>query len=116
MHWNRDGFLEPKGPAPDSFAQICPFSPVASNEDDIAGERFAAAPHLDARIGRFEAAYVGHAIEQPFRPQASSGGLTSWVAAELLRTGAVDGIAHVVPADPASGAFSNIGFRTAWTS
>src|SRR5206468_11182672 len=41
--------------------------------------------------------------QRPFRPNGSSGGLTSWVAAELLRTGAVDGIAHVAPTDPAAG-------------
>ena len=78
----------------------CPSSPAAENEDGIAAERFAAAQHVDPRIGRFEAAYVGHVSEAPFRPNASSGGLTSWVAAELLRTGAVDAVAHVVPTDP----------------
>ena len=90
-------------PVPQSFAQQCPFSPVAPNEDELAGERFADAPVTDGRIGRFEAAYVGHVAEHRFRPNASSGGLTSWVAAELLNTGAVDGVAHVAPTDPASG-------------
>ena len=90
-------------PVPQSFAQQCPFSPVAPNEDELAGERFADAPITDGRIGRFEAAYVGHVAEHRFRPNASSGGLTSWVAAELLNTGAVDGVAHVAPTDPASG-------------
>ena len=36
----------------------------------------------DDRIGRFEAAYVGQVAEKPFRLNGSSGGLTSWVAAE----------------------------------
>ena len=105
MRWDKNGFLKPDGPrewleAPsETFSRQCPFSPVADNEDEIAAGRFAAAPNADARIGRFEAAYVGHAAEDPFRPLGSSGGLTNWVAAELLRTGAVDGVAHVVPAD-----------------
>jgi coenzyme F420-reducing hydrogenase beta subunit len=105
MHWDKNGFLkpEPQTPVPESFAQQCPFSPVAPNEDDIAAERLAHAPISDPRIGRFEAAYVGHASEHRFRPNASSGGLTSWIAAELLRTGAVDGVAHVAPTDPATG-------------
>jgi coenzyme F420-reducing hydrogenase beta subunit len=103
MRWDRDGFLKPDAGASPSggFAHQCPFSPAAANEDEIAAERFPSASAADPRIGRFEAAYVGHALEDPFRRNGSSGGLTSWVAAELLRTGAVDGIAHVAPADPA---------------
>jgi coenzyme F420-reducing hydrogenase beta subunit len=101
MRWDRDGFLKPVSPddlPSDQFSRQCPFSPAAPNEDEIASERFASA--TDPRIGRFEAAYVGHAVEDPFRRNGSSGGLTSWVAAELLRSGAVDGVAHVAPADP----------------
>jgi coenzyme F420-reducing hydrogenase beta subunit len=106
MHWDKDGFLEPEGPRDwlearsATFSHQCPFSPAADNEDQIAAERFAAAANADTRIGRFEAAYVGHALEDPFRPQGSSGGLTNWVAAELLRTGSIDGVVHVVPTDP----------------
>ena len=109
MKWDKHGFLKPTGErqwldsASETFSHQCPFSPAAANEDEIAAERFPAAPHGDARIGRFEAAYVGHAIDDPFRRNGSSGGLTNWVAAELLRTGAVDGVAHVVATDPASG-------------
>jgi len=93
MRWDRDGFLKPEAGTrvPESFAQQCPFSPLAPNEDDIAAERFAGTNAVDPRIGRFEAVYVGHVCEAGFRPNASSGGLTSWVAAELLRTSAVEG-------------------------
>jgi coenzyme F420-reducing hydrogenase beta subunit len=87
------------------FSHQCPFSPAAADETQIANDRFAAAPHEDGRIGRFEAAYVGHALEDPFRRNGSSGGLTSWVAAELLLSGAVDGVAHVAPTDPKDGGF-----------
>lgn len=106
MDWDRDGFLKPVGMSEwaqspsHEFSQQCPFSPGAASEDEIASERFADAKEADSRIGRFERAYVGHAIEDPFRRDGSSGGLTSWVAAELLRTGAVDGVAHVAPTDP----------------
>jgi coenzyme F420-reducing hydrogenase beta subunit len=105
MAWDRDGFLKPvsSNVPPEMFEAQCPFSPRAANEDSIAAERFPEAPALDGRIGRFEAAYVGHVEDQPFRPGGSSGGLTSWVAAELLQEGLVDGVAHVAPADPASG-------------
>jgi coenzyme F420-reducing hydrogenase beta subunit len=106
MDFDRHGFLKPNESAAwlttptDSFSNQCPFSPAAPNEDAIAADRFAAAPQSDSRIGPFEAAYVGHAAEDPFRPLGSSGGLTSWVAAELLRRGLVDAVAHVAPADP----------------
>ena len=106
MDWDKNGFLKPDvDVVPASFPRQCPFSPDAANEDEIAAERFPAAPALDRRIGRFEGAYVGHAVENPFRADGSSGGLTSWVAAELLRTGAVDGLAHVAPTDPATGRY-----------
>ena len=103
MEWDRYGQLEPKAPRdwlaqPDeTFSRQCPFSPAAANEDAIAIERFPFAPSADERLGRFETAYVGHVAEPGFREQGSSGGMVSWVATELLRTGAVDGVAHVVP-------------------
>ena len=111
MQFDRDGFLKPKGPdgwfeAPSEAVTLCcPFSPVARNEDAIALESFPDAPATDRSIGRFEAAFVGHVTEPEFRRDGSSGGLTSWVAAELLRTGRVDGVAHVVPSDPETGPF-----------
>jgi coenzyme F420-reducing hydrogenase beta subunit len=112
MRWDRDGFLKPGGPrdwyeAPSEHVTYqCPMAPGAPNEDRIAVARFPKAPARDPSIGRFEAAYVGHVADQGFRSRGSSGGLTSWVAAELLRTGAVEGVAHVVPVDPrANGRF-----------
>jgi coenzyme F420-reducing hydrogenase beta subunit len=120
MRWDKNGFLKPDGPGDwlntptETLSRQCPFSPSAASEDDIAWQRFPAARHEDGRIGRFEAAYVGHVAEDPFRPNGSSGGLTSWVAAELLKTGAVDGVAHVAPADPtASG--RHFGYRISRT-
>ena len=112
MQWDRHGFLKPRGPddwfatPSETFTRQCPFAPAAADEDAIALERFADARVVNERIGRFHAAYVGHAVEDPFRRQGSSGGLTNWVAAELLRTGAADGVAHVAPAAVAQeGAF-----------
>lgn len=105
LEWDRHGELKPVGewaarPVP-GFAQRCPFSPDARDEDMIAADRYADAPHRDVRIGRFETAHVGHVAEGEFRAGGSSGGMVSWVAAELLRDGLIDGVAHVVPADPA---------------
>jgi coenzyme F420-reducing hydrogenase beta subunit len=109
MEWDREGQLKPDG-APAwreartvEFSRLCPFSPHAEDEDSLAARLFPAASQADRWIGRFEAAYVGHAAEAAYREQGSSGGMVSWVAAELLRQGLVDGVAHVAPADPVSG-------------
>ena len=109
MEWDRDGFIKPTGPADwyegrsAEFARRCPASPAAADEDRIAFDQFPLAEHQDPEIGRFIAAYVGHAEEAEYRADGSSGGLTSWTAAELLRQGAVDGVAHVVAVpDPQS--------------
>jgi coenzyme F420-reducing hydrogenase beta subunit len=106
MEWDRDGFLKPRGARDwyeqpsEGFSAQCPFSPAAANEDVIAEQRFPFAASVDGRLGRFEAAYVGYAAEPGFRPNGSSGGLTNWVAAELLRSGRVDAVAHVGASDP----------------
>lgn len=81
-----------------AFGRICPFSPGASNEDELASRRFLATPQVDARLGHFTAAYVGAVAEGGYRQNGSSGGMVSWVAAELLRRGLIDGVAHVRPA------------------
>lgn len=106
MAMDRYGQLKPVGDSPAlgrrsaAFARICPFSPTAADETTIARARYPAAPEADERLGRFEAAYVGHAADVGFREDGSSGGMVSWVAAELLRQGAVDGVAHVAPSAP----------------
>lgn len=83
----------------ESFSRTCPFSPAAVSEDQLAAQLFPAARQRDAAAGRFAAAYVGYVAEQDFRLQGSSGGMVSWVAAELLKQGLVDGVAHVVAVD-----------------
>jgi coenzyme F420-reducing hydrogenase beta subunit len=110
MAFDRYGQLKPSGPAAwrrarsPVLARVCPFSPHADDEDQLAAERFPAAPLQDSRIGRFISAYVGHAAEAGFRESGSSGGLVSWTAVELMRRGFVDGVAHVAPvADPEPG-------------
>jgi len=81
-----------------TVARTCPFSPFSTDEDTIGAELFPDAQY-DPHIGRFRAAYVGWAAAD-YRNNGSSGGMVSWVAAELLRHGLVDGVAHVKAADP----------------
>jgi len=107
MRWDAYGQLRPQGPAAwmrgrtAGFSRACPFSPAAEDEDSIAARRFPGAAVHDPFLGRFEEAFVGHAVEPGFREQGSSGGMVSWVAVELLRRAMVDAVVHVAPADPA---------------
>lgn len=100
MQFDHHGQLRPHGPAgwnDDAalFARTCPFSPSAVDEDTLAAELFPQDSPQDRQVGRVLQAYVGYAVEQDFRGHGSSGGMTSWVASELLRRGWVDAVAHV---------------------
>ncbi|MBX5220091.1 Coenzyme F420 hydrogenase/dehydrogenase, beta subunit C-terminal domain [Rhizobium sp. NLR8a] len=105
MELDRYGQMKPTGPTTwlrgrdEEFARICPFSPVARDEDELVAEYFAGARNRDPLLGRFEAAFVGHVEEGEYRSSGSSGGMVTWVAAELLRLGLVDGVAHVKASD-----------------
>ncbi|MET1756642.1 Coenzyme F420 hydrogenase/dehydrogenase, beta subunit C-terminal domain [Novosphingobium sp. RD2P27] len=115
MVWDKDGHLKPAAPEPwppsDAFARLCPFSPAAADEDEIAARLYPSAPQNDAMIGRYRGAYVGHVSEGDFRMGGSSGGMVSWVAAELLRRGLVDGVAHVTPRRRSEGDGRLFGYR-----
>lgn len=116
MAWDAYGQLKPLGSRgwrhsqQEGFSRTCPFSPYAPNEDDIAAACWPAAPVQHPLIGRFGKAYVGHAAEEPYRANGSSGGMVSWVAAELLARGLVDGVAHVAPG-PAEAGEGYFGYR-----
>jgi coenzyme F420-reducing hydrogenase beta subunit len=109
MEWDGYGQLKPTGPEPwlkrpdAAFARTCPFSPAADDENEIAAVRFPEAEQRHDLLGRFDHAYVGAVAEGEFRAKGSSGGMVSWVAAELLRRGLVDGVAHVAPHSPDGG-------------
>jgi coenzyme F420-reducing hydrogenase beta subunit len=107
MAWDRYGQYRPAGSRAWlrrrslSFAQVCPFSPFARNEDELAAELFPATPAPDSWLGRVRACFVGSVAEGDFRAEGSSGGMVSWVLAELLRRGWIDGAVHVAAAaDP----------------
>lgn len=105
MVWDRYGQLKPdtrhglRDPSA-ALGRTCPFAPAPKNEDELASALFPAARHIDRRIGRFDMAYVGHVEETDFRERGSSGGMVSWMAAELLRRNLVDGVAHVSAVNP----------------
>lgn len=105
MKFDPYGFLKPYGPAawkkkPSAdFSSICPFSPVALNENRLAGNLFPYAGQSDDKIGKYLSCMIGHVSEGSFRANGSSGGMVTWVATELMRRGLIDGIAHILPCD-----------------
>lgn len=77
-----------------NLLKVCPFSNDGMHEDPLAQQMFQGV-RQDARIGRYAGLYVGHVAEGAFRGRGSSGGLVSWILAELLQRGEVDGVLHV---------------------
>lgn len=105
MKFDAYGFLKPCGSAAwyktksPGFSNVCPFSPVAQNENRLAANLFPYAKQSDGYIGKYLSCMIGHVAEGSFRANGSSGGMVSWVAAELMRRGLIDGVAHVTGSD-----------------
>src|SRR4051812_25469765 len=103
MVFDRFGLLKPDGSRSwmhdrsPLLSVTCPFSPVAADETTLAAELYPQAIESHVAVGRFVGAYVGHVGESSFRAEGSSGGMVSWVLAELFRRDLIDGAAHVVP-------------------
>lgn len=110
--WDRIGRLQavPREDAGGADAFVCPFAEGAADEDKLAAQLFPEGV-LHPRIGRWHACFAGHVREGEYRSKGSSGGLGTWLLAELLRSGAVDAAVHVTdraptPGDPALMAYT----------
>ncbi|HDZ58034.1 MAG TPA: coenzyme F420 hydrogenase [Pseudomonas xinjiangensis] len=88
------GIPQAKLDARTASAEVCPFS-TTSSEDDIGTDLYSGFSKYDKRVGYHLGNYVGHVIEGEYRAKASSGGMVTWVLAELLRNGHIDGVIHV---------------------
>jgi coenzyme F420 hydrogenase subunit beta len=78
---------------------VCPFSDASIDEDELSASLFPQA-EKDAQIGRYLSTYAGWVEEGEYRAHGSSGGLVTWIAAQLLDSGMIDGVAHVSPRQP----------------
>lgn len=88
---------DPAGTASeDRLARLCPMSGAGRDETAIAADLFPDLP-VSAALGRHRSCLAGHVAEGAFRAEGGSGGLVSWLAAELLERGAVDAVLHVLP-------------------
>lgn len=76
---------------------VCPFSNSAANEDDIGKIHFGSTAKPDPHLGYFLQSWAGYCAEGAVRERGSSGGMTSWIALELLKRGFVDAVVHVHP-------------------
>ncbi|NCD12525.1 MAG: hypothetical protein EOL93_08220 [Epsilonproteobacteria bacterium] len=72
------------------------------DEGEISKRLFGDLPKLshDSEIGYYSDLYIGYVQEGSFRQEGSSGGMTTWLLNELLRTKKIDGVIHVKPVDP----------------
>ena len=79
---------------------VCPFSEESRNETEIARLLYSDHCAFDPHCGYFMATYAGHVSEDGYRDSGSSGGMTSWILAELLDCDLVDFVIHVLPHAP----------------
>lgn len=77
---------------------VCPFLNPELNEDVLAGRFVDGRDHKTDELGFFNVIHAAHVIEGNFRADGSSGGMGSWLGAELLRKGLIDAVIHVKPA------------------
>ena len=76
-------------------ARVCPFTGQGINEDEIGAKFFGPNLEHDSRIGFYSNVYGGHVKADDYREKGSSGGMGSWLLAELLERGMVNRIIHV---------------------
>ncbi len=85
------------GPARELLS-VSAFGGVGPTEDQLACELFGTADTTRHPIlGHHTGLYAGFATEGKYRQLGSSGGITTWLLAELLRSGRVDGVIHMRP-------------------
>lgn len=107
MRTNEYGQYLPELAAPEArdwgaqSLHVCPFADNADNEDTIAAARFGDVEGIGHRpeTGFYLQCFAGHVTSEESRMAATSGGIITWLAGELLSTGQVDAVACVAPAE-----------------
>jgi coenzyme F420-reducing hydrogenase beta subunit len=85
--------LEDSVEKPDT-RKLCPFTGEGRNEDEIAEDLWPNLPR-DQHIGSYLKPIACNITDAGQREHSSSGGLGTWLAMQLLKTGKVDGVVHV---------------------
>lgn len=96
--------LEGRAVDPDIGLDVCPFTGDAPDEDAIGADRFGQVDGIghSPEIGYRLDLWAGTVRDEAQRLGSSSGGIITWIASELLRTGAVDAVACVGPTPDAA--------------
>ena len=75
--------------------KVCPSLHPELNETVLGKDLFKGYSNFSDKIGAYEQCFAGFVKEDTFRTNGTSGGFGTWVAAELLRLGKIDGVIHV---------------------
>ncbi|GAB3376457.1 Coenzyme F420 hydrogenase/dehydrogenase, beta subunit C-terminal domain [Spongiibacter taiwanensis] len=73
-----------------ALGSVCPFADESLREDAIGHELFPNTPFRSPYLGNYELAYGGHVKEGEFRGRGTSGGMSKWIGAELLKENKID--------------------------
>lgn len=106
MEWGANGFLYPilNGNCDESelCIRVCPFNlnpqSMVLNEDQIAKKIYLSSKSYDQILGNYEEIFIGYSKE--FRETSSSGGIGTYLLAELLDRKVVDYIISVGNGNP----------------
>ncbi len=85
-----------------TLQNVCPFSGQSLNENQLADELFGTTCQHDELIGYYLASYAGFVTEGDFRERGSSGGMGTWIVAELFALEMIDGAILVKARQPTS--------------
>jgi len=78
-------------------SRVCPFSDDSPNETDLGAPESSTRPRLFDHLGAYTRTFAGRVSDADHLRGSSSGGLTSWFAAQLIRRGLVDEVISVGP-------------------
>lgn len=73
----------------------CPFFDHGEDEDSLVPDELRKGSEHHDDIGSYRMLFAGYSNEGNFRQSGSSGGLTNWLVAELLKANLIDGVIHV---------------------
>lgn len=79
----------------DEALVVCPFHNSINNEDAIGKALFASNCSKHEKIGYVKRAFAGFVKEGGYRQAGSSGGMGSWLIAQLFERNLIDGVLHV---------------------
>jgi len=87
--------------------KVCPFADNRDNEDTISERLFSQQQGINHRseTGYYLQCFAGHVSDEQTRLEATSGGIITWLAGEMLSSGKVDAVACVGQCDDGENLF-----------